>query len=241
MRYRRLNIAGGTYFFTVNLLDRHSTLLVDRIEQLRAAVRIVKTRHPFEIVAWVTLPDHLHAIWQLPQDDVEFARRWRLIKAAFSRSLPGIERIDTSRLRKGERGIWQRRYWEHLIRDDDDLQRHIDYVHINPVKHGHVRRASDWPYSSVHRYIGRGQFKVDWASADPRRIRCRRTVRFGGALVCALLIPTYAETIGHARLTNRLRRSGRGRAACRRCRWSRASACGRRCPDTTRRAGCRCT
>ena len=163
MRYRRANIAGGIYFFTVNLADRRSTLLVDQVDHLRAAVRLVMARHPFDILAWVTLPGHLHAIWQLPPDDSDFPQRWALIKAAFSRSIPTGEVIRPSRLRKGERGIWQRRYWEHLIRDDDDLQRHVDYVHINPVKHGHVICASDWPYSSIHRYIGRGELTKDWA------------------------------------------------------------------------------
>ena len=163
MRYRRANIGGGVYFFTVNLADRQSTLLVDHVDNLREAVRLVKARHPFDILAWVTLPEHLHAIWRLPPDDADFPQRWALIKAQFSKSIPMGEHIRPSRHRKGERGIWQRRYWEHLIRDDDDLQRHVDYIHINPVKHGYVTRASDWPYSSIHRYIGRGELTNDWA------------------------------------------------------------------------------
>jgi putative transposase len=165
MRYRRATAAGGTYFFTLNLADRSSNLLVERVDELRAAVRLVKQRHPFEILAWVVLPDHLHALWALPLDDADFSTRWMLIKAAFSRSIGPGECIQGSRLRKGERGIWQRRFWEHQIRDESDLRRHIDYIHINPVKHGNVKRAADWRYSSIHRYIQSGDLAEDWAAA----------------------------------------------------------------------------
>ena len=168
MRYRRANATGGTYFFTVNLADRSRRLLMERIDELRAAVRIVKSKHPFEIVAWVVLPDHLHAVWTLPAEDADFSTRWMLIKTGFSRSIERTETIRESRLHKGERGIWQRRFWEHQIRDDDDLQRHVDYVHINPVKHGHVKRAADWPQSSIHRYIRAGALAADWsAESEP--------------------------------------------------------------------------
>lgn len=164
MEYRRTRQEGGTYFFTFNLAERSGTLLVDRIDDLRHAVRTVKQRHPFDIVAWVVLPDHLHAVWTLPAGDGDCATRWMLIKAGFSRAVPTGERIRASRCRKGERGLWQRRFWEHLITDAADLQRHVDYVHINPVKHGYVVQASDWPYSSIHRYIGRGLMPADWAA-----------------------------------------------------------------------------
>lgn len=163
MEYRRTRLQGGTYFFTVNLAERSSSLLVDRIDDLRNAVRTVKQRHPFEIVAWVVLRDHMHAVWTLPEGDGDCATRWMLIKAGFSRVVPKGERIRAARLTKGERGLWQRRFWEHLITSETDLRRHVDYVHINPVKHGYVARASDWPYSSIHRYIGRGLVPVDWA------------------------------------------------------------------------------
>ena len=165
MKYRRATDAGGTYFFTVNLANRASTLLVDHIDALRASVRKVRERHPFEIIAWVTLPDHLHTVWQLPPDDANYPLRWALIKADFSKAMPRGERINASRQSQGERGIWQRRYWEHLIRDEVDLQRHVDYIHIIPVKHGYAERASDWPYSSIHRYISRGELTCDWAYA----------------------------------------------------------------------------
>jgi putative transposase len=165
MRYRRAAAAGGTYFFTVNLADRCSRLLIDRVDDLRDGVRAVKQRHPFDIVAWVVLPEHLHAVWTLPASDADFSTRWMLIKAAFSRRVDKTESIPASRRTKGERGLWQRRFWEHQIRDDGDLQRHVDYVHFNPVKHGHARRASDWPYSSIHRYIRAGDVAGDWAAA----------------------------------------------------------------------------
>ncbi|WHZ18747.1 MAG: transposase [Rhodanobacteraceae bacterium] len=163
MRYRRSNVAGGTYFFTVNLADRSSRLLIEHIDALRDAVRMVKSQHSFEIVAWVVLPDHMHAIWTLPEGDHDFSGRWSLIKGGFSRAIAWKEAVSASRAGKRERGIWQRRFWEHLIRDDTDLQRHVDYVHINPVKHGHVARAADWPHSSIHRYIERGWLTKEWA------------------------------------------------------------------------------
>jgi putative transposase len=141
--YRRNFIAGGSFFFTVNLAERRLALLTDHIAALRAAFRHVRRRHSFEIDAIVVLPDHLHAAWTLPAGDDDFAVRWRLIKSAFSRSLPAGERVSGSRVAKGERGIWQRRYWEHTIRDERDFARHIDYIHINPVKHGYVSRVMD--------------------------------------------------------------------------------------------------
>nr|WP_281167369.1 transposase [Rudaea cellulosilytica] len=147
----------------MNLADRSSRLLVDRIDDLRASVRLVKQRHPFEIVAWIVLPEHLHAIWTLPQDDADYSTRWALIKAGFSRRIERSEVISPSRRAKGERGLWQRRFWEHQIRDGIDLQRHVDYVHFNPVKHGHALRAADWRYSSIHRYVRLGDLPGDWA------------------------------------------------------------------------------
>jgi putative transposase len=170
MHYQRAHAPGGRYFFTVNLADRSSGLLVEHIDTLRHAVRVVKQRHPFEIDAWVVLPDHMHAVWTLPSDDKDFSTRWMLIKAGFSRAIEQSENIPRSRMKKGERGIWQRRFWEHQIRDEDDLANHVNYVHINPVKHGHAAYASAWPYSSIHRYIRRGHLSVDWA-CDPAELR----------------------------------------------------------------------
>lgn len=114
----------------------------------------------------MVLPDHLHTIWTLPIDDADFATRWRLIKSHFSRGIPTTERLNQSRLHKSERGIWQRRYWEHLIRDDLDYQRHVDYIHYNPVKHGYVDKAVDWPYSSIHRYIEKDIISSDWGVGE---------------------------------------------------------------------------
>ena len=160
--YRRNFVPGGSYFFTVNLADRRSRLLADNVPVLRAAFRDVKAHHPFVMDAVVVLPDHLHAIWTLPEGDADFAVRWRLIKSAFSRALPRQESVSISRRGKGERGIWQRRYWEHTLRDDADYSRHADYIHFNPVKHGHVGRVRDWPYSSFHRMVWLGVYPVDW-------------------------------------------------------------------------------
>ena len=160
MRYRRANAEGGTYFFTVNLADRQSDLLVRHTGDLRAVIQAVKTARPFSIVAMVVLPEHLHAIWRLPPD---YPLRWSQIKAGFSRRLPKDERIRASRQTKRERGIWQRRYWEHQIRDENDLARHVDYIHYNPVKHGLVHRPVDWPHSTLHGYIERGMLTTEWA------------------------------------------------------------------------------
>jgi len=161
--YRRNFIAGGSFFFTVNLAERRLRLLTEHIDELRKAFRETRRNHPVTIDAMVILPNHLHTIWTMPEGDANFATRWRLIKSAFSRSLPTGERISDSRVAKGERRIWQRRYWEHTIRDESDFARRIDYVHINPVKHGYVTRVSDWPYSSFHRMVKLGVYPEDWA------------------------------------------------------------------------------
>lgn len=164
MRYRRVYAANAAYFFTVNLADRSTQLLTQHFDALRTAMRMVHQTHPFKTIALVVLPDHLHAIWQLPVGDAGYPMRWSLIKAGFSRALPILEAVPESRRHKRERGIWQRRYWEHLIRDDTDLQRHVDYIHINPVKHGYVKLASEWPYSTLHRYIRNGWSSRNWGT-----------------------------------------------------------------------------
>jgi putative transposase len=165
--YRRPWVEGGTYFFTVNLAERRENrLLVDNVALLRDVFRKVKQAHPFEIDAIVVLPEHLHCIWTLPADDANYALRWGLIKAGFSRLLPDNERRTESRTKRGERGVWQRRYWEHLIRDERDFNKHMDYIHWNPVKHGWVMRVRDWPYSSFHGCVERGLYPADWAGAD---------------------------------------------------------------------------
>jgi putative transposase len=163
--YRRYRLKGGCYFFTVALADRRTALLTANMHTLRAAFREVKRAHPFALEAVVILPDHLHCVWRLPPGDDDFSTRWRLIKAAFSRGLANAEPRSPSRLRKGERGIWQRRFWEHAIRDEDDHRRHVDYIHYNPVKHGHASRVREWPFSSFHRFVRLGVYPPEWASA----------------------------------------------------------------------------
>ncbi len=161
--YRRVWHPGGTYFFTVNCLRRPGNdLLTRHIDALRGVVQFVRARHPFIIRGWVVLPDHLHCVIELPPGDSDFATRWRPIKAGFSRRMPKTERRSSVRARRGERGIWQRRYWEHLIRDEADYQAHMDYVHINPLKHGLVTRVVDWPYSTFQGLVEQGILVEDW-------------------------------------------------------------------------------
>jgi putative transposase len=161
--YRRYRIKGGCYFFTVNLAERKQALLTENIELLRDSFRMVKERHPFALDAIVILPEHLHAIWTLPDSDEDFSCRWRQIKAHFSRHIEKGEQISKSRQRKQERGIWQRRFWEHQIRNERDFAAHVDYIHFNPVKHGYVGCVADWPYSSFHDYVKRGDLPLNWA------------------------------------------------------------------------------
>ena len=160
--YRRNFLPGGTFFFTAASADRSSRLLVERIDDLRGAMQRAKQDMPFNTIAMVVMPDHLHCIWRLPEGDVDYPGRWRVLKAAFSRSMPKGERRSASRVSKGERGIWQRRYWEHTLRNETDVNRHIDYIHFSPVKHGHVERVVDWPYSTFHRYVALGRYPSDW-------------------------------------------------------------------------------
>ncbi|MCP4061639.1 MAG: transposase [Pseudoalteromonas sp.] len=162
MQYRRNYVKGGTYFFTVNLLVRNKSLLVEHIDLLRESIRFVKSQRPFYIDAWVVLPDHLHAVLTLPDDDVDYSSRWREIKKRFSKSLPKTEFLTQTRKRKNERGIWQRRFWEHTIRDDNDYWHHVNYVHFNPLKHGLVSQVADWPYSSFHRAVKQGIYANNW-------------------------------------------------------------------------------
>lgn len=149
--YRRWFVPGGTYFFTVNLVRRDSRLLVDHIDALRGAYVDAAKRQPFETIAICVLPNHLHCIWTLPDSDSDFSGRWRRIKTGFSRRLPRSADLAPGR-RHGERGVWQRRFWEHVITDTGDLVEHIAYVHANPVKHRLVAEIDDWPYSSWHRW-----------------------------------------------------------------------------------------
>lgn len=154
--YRRLKSPGGTFFFTVALEDHQSTLLLDHVDVLRQAYAVTVSERPVQTDAIVVLPDHLHAIWTLPSGDADYSTRWRLIKSRFSRAV-GLNRPRClSQQRKSERGIWQRRFWEHMIRDQADLALHMRYCWQNPVKHGLVTQATDWASTSLHRDIRRG-------------------------------------------------------------------------------------
>ncbi len=165
--YRRNKTAGATYFFTVNLLNRSSGLLIKHIDIVREAHQYIMHRHPFRMEAMVVLPDHIHALWTLPCDDDNYSMRWRLFKSYFSRNIPYLEQelISNSRQSKKERGIWQRRYWEHLIRDENDFEQHVNYIHINPVKHEHVLSVKDWPYSTFHSFVREGRLPLDWGGS----------------------------------------------------------------------------
>jgi len=170
--YRRARVAGGSYFFTVTLEDRSSSLLVDRIDALRQAFASTRVELPFRIDAVAVLPDHLHCIWTLPEGDSDYSSRWQRIKGRFSRACPAGEAISASRGRKRERGIWHRRYWEHTLRDGGDYASHVDYIHYNPVKHGHAGRVLDWPHSSFHRFVREGILPCDWGGeVEPRIAR----------------------------------------------------------------------
>ncbi len=161
-RYRRALVPGGTFFFTVAIADRSDDLLVREVDRLRSVYSSVSRRYPFHTIAICILPDHLHAIWTLPENDADFSVRWSLIKAGFSRGLEATSLRSARHVAKRERGLWQRRYWEHAIRNEADLARHVDYIHFNPVKHKLVTRVVDWPHSSFHQYVAREELPRDW-------------------------------------------------------------------------------
>lgn len=166
MHYRRVIIPGATYFFTVNLLNRKSNLLTANIDQLRFAFRKAMHYYPFSIDAIVILPDHLHIIMTLPKNDGDFSLRWNFIKGIFSKQIPFNEVVTPVRKNKRERGIWQKRFWEHLIRDETDFEHHVNYIHYNPVKHRHVANPIDWQYSSIHHFIQKGILNSDWGCSE---------------------------------------------------------------------------
>ena len=168
VRYRRCRVAGGTYFFTVTLHDRGASTLVDHIDTLREVLRAAVRARPFVVDAMVVLPEHLHAVWTLPPGDDDYAGRWWVVKSRFTRSLAKAGRVRP-RNAKGEYDLWQRRYWEHTVRDEADLARHVDYIHYNPVKHGWVDRVCDWPHSSFHRFVARGDYLEDWGEGGVGR------------------------------------------------------------------------
>ena len=162
--YKRLYQAGATYFFTVNLHNRDSDLLIRYIDVLRKAVSHIQKLHPFKIHAWVVLPEHMHCILEMPEHDANYSLRWRLIKSKFSKGLPNIEQRSLVRTKRGERGIWQRRFWERLIRDEYEYASIMDYIHFNPVKHGLVTKVADWPYSTFHKLVENGYYFMHWGA-----------------------------------------------------------------------------
>lgn len=166
-QYRRSRLPGGRFFFTVVTEQRQRLLTEDPVRlALRQAIQAVRRQRPFRIEGWVLLPDHLHAIWTLPSDDDDHATRWRLIKRRVTHQLGGAchnPAVMTERRRKkGQGSLWQHRYWEHCLRDEDDMRRHLDYLHFNPVEHGLVARVVDWQWSTFHRYLADGAYPMDW-------------------------------------------------------------------------------
>lgn len=169
MRYRRSKSQGATYFFTLVTHERKKLLCHgDNAGLLKKAFEIVKARHPFTVEAIVLLPDHLHCIWTMPPGDGDFSKRWMLIKSTFTRTCidPCPSAVSQTKERKRERNIWQRRFWEHEIRDEVDYKRHVDYIHYNPVKHGLTLSPVAWQYTSFHRYVKMGAYHPDWGARE---------------------------------------------------------------------------
>jgi len=174
--YRRTRIEGGTYFFTVvtyNRLPIFENELARNI--LHAAWENTLLRFPFETMAVCLLPDHIHCIWRLPEGDADYSIRWKEIKGLFTkgylREIGAGEERNTSRLLRGEAGIWQQRFWEHTIEDDDDFETHLDYIHYNPVKHGYVEKPANWQWSSFQRYVTAGVYDADWMGGEEGRLQ----------------------------------------------------------------------
>jgi len=170
MRYRRARIAGASYFFTVVTHGRRPIFgNAEAVALFEAGIRRIKDRHPFEVDAFVILPDHIHTIWTLPEGEADFSMRWRLVKEAFTKPFVRIHaptERSASRRAKSEQAIWQRRFWEHVIRDETDFGVHVDYIHYNPVRHGLVKAARDWPYSSFPAWVDRGIYEPHWGSDE---------------------------------------------------------------------------
>lgn len=166
MDYRRHYQAGSTYFFTV-VTQHRRPILVEHIKKLHRAFRLMQVHYPCEIQAVVILPDHLHTIWRLPEGDSDYSLRWAVLKRAFSTTIPAMPATASLR-NKREKGIWQRRFWEHVIRNEQDWARHLDYIHYNPVKHGYVNNPADWEYSSFSHWVANGVYPRDWGMTEPK-------------------------------------------------------------------------
>lgn len=169
--YRRMHNAGGCYFFTVNLLNRHpNDLRVRHADTLRNAVRRVQHKWPFKIHGRVVLPDHFHCLIQLPENDSDYSLRLRMIKTRFSVALPRVESRSANRQNRGESGVWQARFWEHLIRNDHEYSIHMNYIHINPVRHGLVKSVQHWSYSTFYKHVSLGVYPHDWAGTEEAKL-----------------------------------------------------------------------
>lgn len=169
MRYRRSQTPGAAFFFTVVTHERKKILLWgENPRVLKQAFETTKARHPFAVDAIVVLPDHLHCLWTLAPGDNDFSKRWMLIKSNFTRMChdPYRSERSASRIVKREQYIWQRRFWEHQIRDDVDFARHVEYIHYNPVKHGLAKSPLGWKYSSFHRYVKEGKYHREWGAEE---------------------------------------------------------------------------
>lgn len=169
MQYRRSQTKGGSFFFTIVTHERQKILCHDENAALiNEAFQRVTLKYPFDIDAFVLLPDHIHCIWTLPRGDNDFSTRWRLIKSYFTKGCRDEYKnvLTLSRSRKNEQAIWQRRFWEHTIRDENDFSRHVDYIHYNPVRHGLPKSPREWPHSSFHQYVKRGIYDFNWGSGE---------------------------------------------------------------------------
>ena len=172
MRYRRANTPEATYFFTVVTHERRPILRHSaQVDLLHLAFQHVMQSHPFTLIANVILPEHIHSMWILPENDSDYSTRWRLIKSYFTKHYEGsfCGHVTLSREKKKEQGIWQRRFWEHQIRNEEDYARHVEYIHYNPVKHQLVKAPKDWPYSTFHVYVERGEYDWTWGSTEELR------------------------------------------------------------------------
>ena len=172
MHYRRSKEAGVCYFFTLVTYQRQPLLVEKNINRLRLAFKREMQKRPFTIDAIVILPDHLHTLWVLPENDNDFSTRWSNIKRFFSIGCEqSSSKISNSRQKKREKYIWQRRFWEHTIRDQQDWQKHMDYIHYNPVKHGYVNSPADWQYSSFRKCVDKGWYPEGWGATEPEIIK----------------------------------------------------------------------
>ena len=165
VQYRRNHEPDGLYFFTVTLKNRNTTLLTDHIDLLKKSLQRVQKENVYETKAIVVLPDHMHTIWKMPGEDQNYSLRWRKIKSYFTHSLNQLG-MPIAKNTRGEFNIWQSRFWERTICDENDYENHINYIHYNPVKHGLVNYVRDWPYSSFHRYVRQGMLDLDWGGCE---------------------------------------------------------------------------